>query len=523
MYRAQQSIRPAMGRRQQQFLPTTGANAVAFGQQQQQQKRHPPYYNNNSNGMVPNLGGGHALRGRGQPLNVGGGHAPQGWGQPPNFGGHALRGRGQPPADRMQQHRLLDPERELRFIRDKMQQLLYVEYVEANDLNKVLSWADEIRRNGINSTPLLDLIDKLRRNKTERLIPALYNAFLQSPESKPFIDRAELYLPAITYAFKPNTDDTLPNTDDTLPNTDDTLASVTDLCDQFGRISSKILHSVPPDQLNALRQHFLIHFSFFIRHLPSSTLERVLPQVSAAIRRCGGLFLSAPLVEAVEAVKPSPDVRRVRSAYAAFIANAEERKMFNDRVHVYFPLMLQQLHSNKSFSPRQQRSSATSLAIVLRLMRLHDEHPADLPLVLFELLHQLSTNAFHYACFIKDFEAAKQLWQFRDGQHLSINFYFGDVFYFAHHLWSNGNTSLAGKIAHFCFYQRDERPKTYADKMLQQLNVLNASYKQKLLNPSVSEQAREQYHRGFVKEIHEILLLPNRHIDWAGWCLIKIW
>uniref|UniRef100_A0A914HS72 Uncharacterized protein n=1 Tax=Globodera rostochiensis TaxID=31243 RepID=A0A914HS72_GLORO len=481
MYRAQQSIRPAIGRGQQQFVPTTGANAVAFGQQQQ--KRHPPYYNNNYNSdrRMPNFGGGHAQRGRGQPPNFGGGHAPRGWGHPP--------------ADRMQQHRLLDPEHELSIIRDKMQHLIYVEYVETNDLNKVLGWADEIRRKGINSTPLLDLISNLRRDNGERLIPALYNAFLQSPESKSFIDRAELYLPAITYAFKSNTDDT--------------LASVIDLCDQFGRISSKIVRSVPPDQLHILRQHFLINFSFLIRHLPLSTLERVLPQLSAAIRRCG-IFLSAPLVEAVDAAKRSRDMRVVRSAYAAFIANAEERQMFNDRVHIYFPLMLQQLRSNESFSPRQQRSSATSLAIVLRLMRLHDEHPADLPLVLLDLLYKLSTNAFHYACFTKDFNAAKQLWQFRDRQHWPINFLFGDVFYFAHHLWSSGNRMHAGKIAHFCFYQRDDRPKTYVANMLQKLNVLNASYKQKLLNPSVSEKAREQYHRGFVKAIHQNLLLPNR-------------
>uniref|UniRef100_A0A1I8BCG3 Uncharacterized protein n=1 Tax=Meloidogyne hapla TaxID=6305 RepID=A0A1I8BCG3_MELHA len=108
--------------------------------------------------------------------------------------------------------KLLDPQREFGSVRVKLNNILFDEYTGGvNNLRIILDWADQMRQNKVEETPLLNLIGRLQSRKKHHLIPPLYNAygvrlgeecalylyraFRESLERKSFAGRDHIFFP----------------------------------------------------------------------------------------------------------------------------------------------------------------------------------------------------------------------------------------------------------------------------------------------------------------------------------------
>ncbi|KAL3094557.1 hypothetical protein niasHS_005227 [Heterodera schachtii] len=446
------------------------------------------------------------------------------------------------PSQRHQnQHRLTDPAEQLNQVRINLQILLHNEYLETRDLAKIVSWADEIRQKGINNTPLIDLIGRIFASQSKedmetkrQLTYPIYKAFLLSPESKPFVGRAELYSPAVANLFKAS-------------NTTEFLHNAQSFWSQFDCTPAECAHNMSPDQHDELRRFFRVKFGVFIHQLSVSEFQRTLPRLVTAIRQ-NGLFLRAPLAAVVDKVSGQPNKWSV--AYAAFIANAAERQQFAGRLHIYFPWMVKMLRDVSG------RRSETKLGIVLCLIRriggaggtagTKSRHfssaGADVPSFILQLVQLSLPEAFSCACSTNNFVAADQIWRFggslvaeepplpqpndRGRQRLQphalfpTNFRFRDVLLFAMHLWTTGGGQQQYQAQHMMHFYVDRAindtghksknnnyrsddggAKTnYVHAILNELSELNVTYRHNLFKAATNAE-RQKCHHDFVQAV----------------------
>ncbi|KAF7635970.1 hypothetical protein Mgra_00004691 [Meloidogyne graminicola] len=329
--------------------------------------------------------------------------------------------------------KLLDPQHELREICYSLNNILFNEYTkDVNNLKTILVLADKMRESKVNKTPLLDLINRLGFKKEYHyLIPPLYNAFMKSPEVNEYSNRAEILLPAIAYAFQ--------STD-----------QIKDVHLLFKQIHYLLERNKNPEYMDLLRFFVQIKFKSFIyelkqgienKHLKSIFSALQIEEMASSLREC----YPSPLTDSIDYVfrtKMGDDC--TLHLYRAFLNEPSEFNLFADRIHIFFPWIIELLNENKH--EKIPRPVLMNVLVKLLKMDLNSDHRL-LPNFMVNILHNELGNLFDYACINRKFNISQIVWVYCKSNDMLYKFNSYSLFLFALHMWMNGSKKEARVVA----------------------------------------------------------------------------